>query len=128
MQPFRESDGSTNPEDSGRIYKVCSRGDWEALCRLGTWDGSPDDLRDGFIHFSTAEQLAATIRKHFAGQSDLYLLTVDARFSGDQLRWEPSRGGALFPHLYGSLSLSAVMQAVPLLLDANGDVIPAPLE
>ena len=78
------------------------------------------DHRDGFIHFSTAAQAAETAAKHFAGQRDLVLLTVDAALLGDRLKWEPSRGGALFPHLYGELALTAVRAGVPLPLDESG--------
>jgi uncharacterized protein (DUF952 family) len=94
-------------DDAGAIYKILSVADWEAAKRAGRYDGSADDQRDGFIHFSDAGQLAGTARKFFAGQTGLMLLTVDPARLGD-LRWEPSRDDALFPHLYGPLDLTAV--------------------
>lgn len=89
------------------IYKILPAALWREAELVGIFAGSPVDQRDGFIHFSTAEQLADTARKHFSGQHDLLLVTVD----GEELalRWEPSRGGQLFPHLYGALPLSAVL-------------------
>jgi uncharacterized protein (DUF952 family) len=82
--------------------------------------GSAVDRRDGFIHFSTAAQAAETAARHFAGQHDLLLIAVDADALGARLKWEPSRGGALFPHLYGELPLSAVRRVDPLPLGADG--------
>ena len=96
------------------IYHVCARADWQAAEARGLYRGSRDDVRDGFIHFSTADQVAETARKHFAGQDDLVLVAVDARLLGSALRWERSRGDALFPHLYAYLPLSAVRSAAPL--------------
>jgi uncharacterized protein (DUF952 family) len=90
------------------IYKICGRPAWQAAEAAGVFGGSADDTRDGFIHFSTAAQLAETAAKHFAGQADLVLVAVDAEQLGPPLRWEPSRGGALFPHLYAPLPLAAV--------------------
>jgi uncharacterized protein (DUF952 family) len=97
-------------EGAGLIYKILSVTDWEAARRAGRFEGSADDRRDGFIHFSDGEQAIATARKYFAGQSDLMLLAVDAARLAD-LRWEPSQDDALFPHLYGPLELDAVTQA-----------------
>jgi uncharacterized protein (DUF952 family) len=94
----------------GVIYKILSATDWEAAKRAGRYDGSADDRRDGFIHFSDAGQVVGTARKFFAGQGGLVLLAVDPARLGD-LRWEPSRDDALFPHLYGQLDLDAVTQA-----------------
>jgi uncharacterized protein (DUF952 family) len=88
--------------------------------RDGIFRGSEVDLRDGFIHFSSAEQVAETAAKHFAGARDLVLLRVDAALLGERLKWEPSRGGALFPHLYGDLDLKAVTQVDPLPLGPDG--------
>lgn len=85
------------------IYKVCEQSAWSAAVAAGAYRGSAVDLRDGFIHFSTAAQLAETLRRHFAGQRDLVLIAVDPGDLGDALRYEPSRGGDLFPHLYGEL-------------------------
>ena len=88
--------------------------------------GSEVDLRDGFIHFSSAAQVVETAGKHFAGQSDLLLVRIDSAKLGDLLKWEPSRGGALFPHLYGDLDLTAVTRVEPLPLGPGGrHVFPA---
>ena len=102
------------------IYKICSASEWCEAERAGVYTGSAADRRDGFIHFSTAEQLAETAAKHFAGQRDLVLVSADAENLGKRLKWEPSRGGALFPHLYSALELSAVLRVEPLPLDAAG--------
>lgn len=82
--------------------------------------GSAIDRQDGFIHFSSAEQAPETAAKHFAGERDLVLLRVDAARLGNRLKWEPSRGGALFPHLYGGLEVAAVIRVDPLPLAADG--------
>ena len=88
--------------------------------------GSEVDLRDGFIHFSSAAQVVETAGKHFAGQSDLLLVRIDSARLGDSLKWESSRGGALFPHLYGELDLTAVTRVEPLPLGPGGrHVFPA---
>ena len=102
------------------IYKICSAAEWHAAEHAGAYRGSAHDRRDGFIHFSTAEQATETASKWFAGQRDLVLVAVDGDALGGQLKWEPSRGGALFPHLYGDLELSAVLRVDPLPLDASG--------
>ncbi len=91
------------------VYKIVPAALWREAERSGAFPGSPVDQRDGFIHFSTAEQLADTALKHFAGQRDLLLVTVDAERL--DLRWEQARGGQLFPHLYGALPLSVVQSA-----------------
>lgn len=102
------------------IYKICPRSLWrEAEC-MGTFRGSEVDRRDGFIHFSTAAQVVETAAKHFAGRRDLVLVRVDAAALGDRLKWEPARGGALFPHLYGDLDLKAVTHVDPLPLGPEG--------
>jgi uncharacterized protein (DUF952 family) len=93
------------------IYKICEREAWRDAERVGAYGGSDADRRDGFIHFSTAAQLAGTAAKHFAGQAALMLIAVDDGRLGPTLKWEPSRGGELFPHLYGPLSLDAVLWA-----------------
>ncbi len=90
--------------------------------------GSDVDRRDGFIHFSTAAQVPETAAKHFAGQSDLLLVSVNTNELGDRLKWEPSRGGALFPHLYGHLDLAAVTRVDPLPLRPDGRHAFPPLE
>jgi len=102
------------------VYKICPAALWDEAQRDGVFRGSDVDLRDGFIHFSTAAQAVETAAKHFAGQQSLVLLHVDAGRMGDKLRWEPSRGGDLFPHLYGELALAAVTKVDPLPLDAGG--------
>jgi uncharacterized protein (DUF952 family) len=90
------------------IYKICPASAWREAERQGVYRGSADDIRDGFIHFSTASQVAETARKHFLGRSGLFLIAVDADMLGDALRWEASRNDELFPHLYGELDLGAV--------------------
>jgi uncharacterized protein (DUF952 family) len=102
------------------IYKIAPAALWRAAEKDGVFRGSAHDRRDGFIHFSTAEQAAETAAKHFAGQDDLLLIAVDAAALGDALKWEPSRGGALFPHLYGELALTAVRRITALPLGRDG--------
>jgi uncharacterized protein (DUF952 family) len=102
------------------LYKICPAELWREAERAGVFRGSPVDLGDGFIHFSTAAQVAETAAKHFAGQRDLVLVAVDAAMLGPALKWEPSRGGALFPHLYGVLDVSAVERVEPLRLGPDG--------
>jgi uncharacterized protein (DUF952 family) len=102
------------------VYKILPGLDLAVARRIGRYAGSADDLRDGFIHLSAADQLEGTLAKHFAGQNGLFLLAVDAGKLGAQLRWEPSPGGALFPHLYASLPLGSVFWAAPIELDAAG--------
>ena len=91
------------------IYKILDRSSWREACCTGTYLGSPIDQRDGFIHFSAPNQLVETARKHFFGQTDLLLVAVSPAQLGGALRWEKSRGGDLFPHLYGPLSTSAAL-------------------
>lgn len=102
------------------IYKICPTNLWQQAEAAGVFDGAPIDHADGFIHFSTADQVAETAAKHFAGQTDLVLVAVDAARLGPALKYETSRGGALFPHLYGPMPLSAVVWARPLPLAAAG--------
>ena len=110
------------------IYKICAASEWHEAEHAGVYRGSAADLRDGFIHFSTAEQATETASKWFAGQRNLVLIAVDAGALGTRLKWEPSRGGALFPHLYGALELKAVLRVDPLSLDASGHhVFPKPM-
>jgi uncharacterized protein (DUF952 family) len=90
------------------IYKICPASAWREAERQGVFRGSAADVSDGFIHFSTASQVEETARKHFAGQTGLFLIAVDADALGDALRWERSRNDDLFPHLYGELDLGAV--------------------
>jgi uncharacterized protein (DUF952 family) len=102
------------------VFKICGEQEWRLAEKENVYRGSTVDLRDGFIHFSTAEQLAETAAKHFAGRGDLLLIAVSAEALGQALRFEPSRGGALFPHLYGPLPLGAVRFVEALPLGANG--------
>ena len=102
------------------IYKVFRADEWAELERAGETLGAPVDRADGFIHFSTPGQVAETAARHFAGQDDLLLVAVDAEALGEALRFETSRGGALFPHLYGDLPLSAVRSVADLPLGADG--------
>lgn len=95
------------------IYKICPTTLWEEAQAAGIFVGSAHDARDGFIHFSTAEQLSATAQKHFAGQSGLLLLTIDTDLLETDVVFEPSRDGALFPHLYTALPLTAVINVAP---------------
>jgi uncharacterized protein (DUF952 family) len=93
------------------IYKICERTAWQEAEKLGLYRGSEVDHRDGFIHFSSPAQLGETAARHFAGQTDLMLVAIDADALGAALKWEASRGGALFPHLYGTLPVAAVRWA-----------------
>jgi uncharacterized protein (DUF952 family) len=102
------------------IYHMCVRQEWELAVQSGTYAGSSQDRADGFIHFSTAEQLPESARRHRSGQAGLVLLAVDPHMLGEALRWEPSRHGALFPHLYGTLPLSAVCSVRDMPLNADG--------
>jgi uncharacterized protein (DUF952 family) len=113
----------------GQIYKIMRETDFDAAMREGFFRGSPDDLRDGFIHLSTADQVPGTLAAHFAGQDDLVLLALDGERLGLGLKWEASRGGALFPHLYAPLDLAALLWVEPLSLDAEGcHVLPDSME
>lgn len=98
---------------TGIAYKIIDAADWDAAQAAGAYAGSAVDLADGYIHMSTADQLGETAAKHYAGRTGLVLLTVDLEALGVDLVWEPSRGGAMFPHLYASLPVSAVTQAAP---------------
>jgi uncharacterized protein (DUF952 family) len=102
------------------IYKICPASMWQEAEAKGVFIGASIDLADGYIHFSTAEQAQETAAKHFVGQRDLLLVAIDPESLGASLRWEPSRGGALFPHLYGRLPTAAALWAKPLPLDASG--------
>lgn len=110
-----------------RVYKILSRAEWEAALKTGVLAGSPLDVQDGYIHLSTAEQAPETARLHFHGRADLVLLECETVALGANLRWEPSRGGQLFPHYYGGLPVSAVIDAHPLPLDETGTPTPGPL-
>jgi uncharacterized protein (DUF952 family) len=102
------------------IYKIVSEHEWIAAEAEGRFIGSAVDIDDGFIHFSTAAQAPETAARHFAGRKGLLLVAVDADALGEALKWEPSRGGALFPHLYDVLPVAAVARVDPLPLDGEG--------
>lgn len=104
-------------------WKILSVADWKQMLAEGRYEGSPVDLADGFIHLSAADQLEATAAKHYAGQSDLMLVEVDLTAIADDVVWEPSRGGALFPHIYGVLPVSATRNPRPLSVSADGQMI-----
>ena len=106
------------------IYKILTADQWAALERDGFTTGAPVDCADGFIHFSTAAQLCETAARHFAGQDGLVLAAVDAEAVDDALKWEPSRGGDLFPHLYRTLFLADVLWWKPLPLGPGGHLFP----
>ncbi len=99
-------------------YKIIDAAEWREAVSEGAYAGSAIDLADGYIHLSTADQLEATARKHYAGRADLMLLTVDLTALGDTVVWETSRGGALFPHIYGDLPVEAVRDAAPFTVPA----------
>ena len=102
------------------IYKICPEPLWRDAETAGVFRGAPIDLQDGYIHFSTADQVRETAAKHFAGQDNLVLVAIDTDALGEALRYEPSRGGDLFPHLYAPLDLGAVRWVQPLPLGADG--------
>ncbi|WP_132951872.1 DUF952 domain-containing protein [Rhodovulum bhavnagarense] len=106
------------------IYKIFRRSEWDAFRAAGRTAGAPVDLADGFIHLSTAEQVTGTAEKHFAGESDLVLVAVTADALGDALKWETSRGGALFPHLYREMRVADVVWDKSLPLGATGHIFP----
>jgi uncharacterized protein (DUF952 family) len=102
------------------VYKIVATQEWAKAQAAGVFAGAAIDRADGFIHFSTAEQAPETAAKWFARRGDLTLAAIDADALGDDLRWEPSRGGALFPHLYAALPMSAVVWSRPLPLGSDG--------
>ena len=102
------------------VFKIVATSEWRAAERAGVFEGAAIDREDGYIHFSTAAQAAETVAKWFAGRDDLTLVGVESDALGAALRWEPSRGGALFPHLYGPLPIGAVAWSRPLPLGADG--------
>lgn len=107
------------------IYKIAPEALWREAEKNGRFTGAPIDIADGFIHFSTAGQASETAAKHFAGQTDLLLIAIDGAKLGEALKYEVSRGGALFPHLYAELNLDAVLWVKPLPLGAGGHEFPA---
>jgi uncharacterized protein (DUF952 family) len=110
------------------IYHMCPAETWREALRAGTYSGTADDLRDGFIHFSTAEQIAESARRHRAGQVGLVLIAVESDRLGARLKWEASRGGDLFPHLYGLLDPIEAASVRPLPLGADGEHLFPPLD
>jgi uncharacterized protein (DUF952 family) len=111
------------------VYKILPVSEWEQACADGVYRGSADDRRDGFIHFSTLQQVQATLDKHFAAQRDLVLAVFASRDLGLNLRFEPSRGGALFPHLYADLDPRLAVAVHSILQDGSGrHTVPEALE
>ena len=102
------------------IYKILPQGEWDEALAAGRFTGSAIDLKDGYIHLSTGAQAQDTARLHFRGQAGLYLVALDSDALGAALKWEPSRGGSLFPHLYGPLDVALALETRPLSLDAEG--------
>lgn len=106
------------------VFKICSYTSWREAEAAGRFAGAPVDVVDGYIHLSTGAQVGETATKHFAGQSDLVLIAIDtgrlANLLGDALKWEPSRGGDLFPHLYDNLPVAAISWVAPLPIGASG--------
>jgi uncharacterized protein (DUF952 family) len=123
-----------NPADAIRreamatIYKICEATLWAQAQHDGAFAGSAVDFADGYIHFSTADQVEATAARHFGGMQGLVLVAVETDRLGDALKWEPSRGGDLFPHLYGTLPLAAARWVKPLHLDDDGRHVFPPLD
>jgi len=105
------------------IYKICPALLWQTAEKAGSFAGAPIDVKDGYLHFSTEKQVRETAEKHFAGQTDLLLIAIDADSLGPALRYEPSRGGDLFPHLYAPLPLSSVLWVKPLPFGTDGSHI-----
>lgn len=103
-------------------YKVLTASQLEQLLANGTFNGAPVDIADGFIHLSTRAQLSETVAKHFAGQTELHIATIDLIALGDAVKWEPSRGGQLFPHVYSDLPLTAVQAHGPLERNEAGSI------
>ena len=116
-----ESKNASEHSTGGMIYKIVSAQQWEEAEAAQVFSGAAIDLTDGYIHFSTASQVKETAEKHFSGQMGLLLVTVDSDALGKDLRWEQSRGGALFPHLYGTLSFENVESVVDLPIGKNGN-------
>jgi uncharacterized protein (DUF952 family) len=112
----------TPPELPGTAYKVLTDEQMMLLEQDGQFAGAPVDLQDGFIHLSTADQLTETVDRHFADRTDLFVAAVDLEAFDQSLRWEPSRGGQLFPHLYAPLLLETVVAYGPLERSENGQV------
>jgi uncharacterized protein (DUF952 family) len=109
------------------IYHMCPAETWATAVAAGAYAGTEDDRRDGFIHFSTAEQLPESARRHRAGQAGLVLVAIESAVLGNRLRWEPSRGGALFPHVYGKFAPAEAASVRPLPLGPTGEHLFPPL-
>ena len=109
------------------IYKIFRADEWAELQRAGQTLGAPIDLADGYVHFSTAQQVEETAAKHFADAQGLFLIAVDADVAGNALKWEKSRGDALFPHLYRKLALADVVWAQPLPIEKGVHQFPVGL-
>lgn len=110
------------------IYKIFRATEWQALRNAGATQGAPIDVADGYVHFSTIAQAAETAAKHFAGETDLFLLAVETDRLGDAIKWEVSRGGAEFPHLYRDLKMEDVVWAQPLPFEKGAHQFPAGFE
>ncbi|MEQ8193132.1 MAG: DUF952 domain-containing protein [Rhodospirillales bacterium] len=117
---FRKAFRYGGAMNGGTIYHICKRAEWQAATDEGVYRGSSQDAADGFIHFSSREQVRASAAKHRAGQDGLVLLSVDPDLLGEELKWEASRGGMLFPHLYGPLPCEAVVRVDGLPLGDDG--------
>ena len=102
------------------VFKILPENDWSDACQSGAFAGSSDDIRDGFIHLSAVHQLAGTLAKYFHGQTDLVLVAYRTNALGPALRWDPSRGGDLFPHLYAPLPTASALWQRPLQLGPDG--------
>jgi uncharacterized protein (DUF952 family) len=120
---------SGKPAPMGLIYKIAPQALWEEAVAMGVFTGAPIDIADGYIHFSTAAQARETAAKHFSGQNDLVLVCLDDGSFGDALKYEVSRGGALFPHLYGTFHPANALWVKPLPIGADGShTFPADME
>lgn len=115
------TDNSTPPH-TAIAYKILTTPQWDILRTEGLFTGAPIDVQDGYIHLSTAKQVTETVNKHFAGQTGLWIAAVDLPMLGDAVRWEVSRGGQLFPHIYAALPMQAVIAAHPLSREDDGAV------
>lgn len=118
--PNKSAKAPMSDDQPQTIYKIATNADWTQASAAGRYRGSLHDLRDGFIHFSTRDQLDETARKHFSGHDDLLLIAIDATLLRADLKWEPSRGGALFPHLYSDLPTASALWIYPLPLRSDG--------
>ena len=106
------------------VYKIIRNREWTAAQHLRALAGSPDDLRDGFLHFSDVNQVRATAQRHFSAGNDLFLLAVEADRMGPELKWEVSRNGEKFPHYYGHLTLDLIPAVHPLAVGTQGHIFP----